>query len=203
MADKNRRSLFWKVALYYGAIIALVLVLVGIVQPEWLKYLPLGGLEGLSNSTGLTVEDVFLGQASTLNQPQVFFENAFNLFSAMIGSLIVAIPLRWVYMAKGLGKSVDPEIASGLLVLPLVVTAIVFCIKYSLPLAFALVGILAGLRVKTELNSKSDSYFTFASIGVGLAIGAGYLAIALVLAAFFSLTMLIVTPVSAGYRTGI
>jgi len=203
MADKIRRSLFWKVALYYGVLIALILVLVGIVQPEWLKYLPVGGLEGLPNSTALTGEEFMLGQVMTLTQPPVFFENAFNLFSAMIGSLIVAIPLRWVYLAKGLGKPSDPEIASGLLVLPLVVTAIIFCIKYSLPLAFALVGILAGLRVKTELNNKSDSYFIFASIGVGLAIGAGYLAIALVLAAFFSLTMLIVTPVSTDYRVEI
>ncbi len=203
MADKIRRSLFWKVALYYGVLIALLLVLVGIVQPEWLKYLPVGGLEGLPDSTALTGEDFILGQVMTLSQPRGFFENALNLFSAMIGSLVVAIPLRWVYLAKGLGKPSDPEIASGLLALPLVVTAIVFCIKYSLPLAFALVGILAGLRVKTELNSKSDSYFTFASIGVGMAIGAGYLAIALVLAAFFSLTMLIVTPVSTGYRTQI
>ena len=203
MADKIRQSLFWKVALYYGVLIVLLLVLVGIIQPEWLKYLPVGGLEGLPDSSALTGEEFMLGQEKVLGQPQPFFENAFNLFSAMIGSLIVAIPLRWVYMAKGLGKSVDPEIASGLLVLPLVVTAIVFCIKYSLPLAFALVGILAGLRVKTELNSKSDSYFTFASIGVGLAIGAGYLAIALVLAVFFSLTMLIVPPRSTDYRTEI
>jgi hypothetical protein len=203
MADKIRQSLFWKVALYYGVLIVLLLVLVGVFQPEWLKYLPVGGLEGLPNSTALTAEGAFLGQAPTLNQPQVFSENALNLFSAMIGSLIVAIPLRWVYIAKGLGRPSDPEIASGLLALPLVVTAIVFCIKYSLPLAFALVGILAGLRVKTELNCKSDSYFTFASIGVGLAIGAGYLAIALVLAAFFSLTMLVVTPVSTGYRAEI
>jgi len=203
MADKVRQSLLWKVALYYGVLIALLLVLVGLVQPEWLKYLPLGGLEGLSNSTALTAEDFMLGQVMTSAQPQVFLENAVNLFSAMIGSLVVAIPLRWVYLAKGLGKPSDPEIASGLLALPLVVTAIVFCIKYSLPLAFALVGILAGLRVKTELNSKSDSYFTFASIGVGMAIGAGYLAIALVLAAFFSLTMLIVTPGSADYRVEI
>ncbi len=203
MADKIRRSLFWKVALYYGVLIVLLLVLVGIVQPEWLKYLPVGGLEGLPDSTVLTGEEFTLGQVMTSIQPRGFFENALNLFSAMIGSLVVAIPLRWVYLAKGLGKPSDPEIASGLLALPLVVTAIVFCIKYSLPLAFALVGILAGLRVKTELNSKSDSYFTFASIGVGLAIGAGYLAIALVLAAFFSLTMLIVTPVSTGYRTEI
>jgi hypothetical protein len=203
MASNVRRSLFLKVALYYGVLIAWLLVLVGIVQPEWLKYLPVGGLEGLSNITDATAEGAFLGQEPTLNQPQVFSENVLNLFSAMIGSLIVVLPLRWVYMAKGLGKPSDPEIASGLLVLPLVVTAIVFCIKYSLPLAFALVGILAGLRVKTEMNSKSDSYFIFAGIGVGLAMGAGYLGIALMLAAFFSLTMLVVTPVSTGYRTEI
>ena len=196
-----RRFLFCKVALYYGVLIALVLVLVGVVQPEWLNYLPLGGLEGLSQSTALTGEEVMLGQVVTLSQPQEFLENALNLFSAMIGSLVVAIPLRWVYMAKGLGKSFDPEVASGLLLLPLVVTAIVFCIKYSLPLAFALIGILAGLRVKTELNSKTDAYFTFASIGVGLAIGAGYLAIALVLAAFFSITILIVSPGANDYWT--
>jgi hypothetical protein len=203
MADKIRQSLFWKVALYYGVLIASLLVLVGVVQPEWLKYLPVGGLEGLPDSTALTGGEFTLGQVMTSTQPRGFFENALNLFSAMIGSLVVAIPLRWVYLAKGLGKPSDPEIASGLLALPLVITAIVFCIKYSLPLAFALVGILAGLRVKTELNSKSDSYFTFASIGVGMAIGAGYLAIALVLAAFFSLTMLIVTPGSTDYRTEI
>ena len=201
MVNRVRQLLLWKVALYYGVLIALLLVLVGVVQPDWLKYLPLGGLEGLPSSTDLTAEDVFLGQALASNQSQVFFENAMNLFSAMVGSLVVMIPMRWVYLAKGLGKPFDLEIASGLLALPLVVTAIVFCIKYSLPLAFALVGILAGLRVKTELNSKSDAHFTFAGIGVGLAIGAGYLAIALVLAAFFSLTMLIVTPESSNYRT--
>jgi len=203
MIGKDRRSPFWKVALYYGVLIVLLLVLVGIVQPEWLKYLPVGGLEGLPDSTALTGGEFALGQVMTSTQPRGFFENALNLFSAMIGSLVVAIPLRWVYLAKGLGQPADTEIASGLLALPLVITAIVFCIKYSLPLAFALVGILAGLRVKTELNSKSDSYFTFASIGVGMAIGAGYLAIALVLAAFFSLTMLIVTPGSADYRVEI
>ncbi len=87
MAHKIRQPLFWKIALYYGVLIALLLVLVGVIEPEWLKYLPVGGLEGLINGAALTVEDVLLGQALTLTQPQVFFENALNLFSAMIGSL--------------------------------------------------------------------------------------------------------------------
>ena len=60
---------------------------------------------------------------------------------------------------------------------------------------------MAGLRVRTELKSRVDSYFTFASVGVGLTVGAGYLAIALVLAAYFSLTMLIVAPGSNDYWT--
>ena len=203
MAYNDQQPLIWKIALYYGVLIALLFILVGVIQPGWLKYLPLGGLEGLSQNIGLADAWNVAGQTVTSNQPQVFFDNAINLFSAMTGTLIVMIPLRWVYMATGLMKSYDPEVATGLLVLPLVVTAIIFCIKYSLPLAFALVGILAGLRVKAEQKSKSDTYFTFVSIGVGLAIGAGNLAIALMLAAFFSLTVLIVTPESNDSWTGI
>ena len=88
MAAKVRQSLIWKVALYYGVLSVLLLVLVGIVQTEWLNYLPLGGLEGLSKSTVLTGEDVLLGKVLTLRRPQVFFEDAFNLFSAMMGSLV-------------------------------------------------------------------------------------------------------------------
>ena len=140
MASKIRRWLFWKVALYYGVLIVSLLVLVGSVKPEWLKYLPIGGLEGLSNITEATAENVFLGQASASNQTQVFSENVLNLFSAMICSLIVAIPLRWVYMAKGLGKPSDPEIASGLLVVTLGVHAIFFCIQSRRPRPCAAVG---------------------------------------------------------------
>ena len=202
MVNKIRQALFWKVALYYGVLIATLLVLIGMVQPDWLKYLPVGGLEGLSYDTVLTGKEVVLGQVQTLNQSQVFFTSALNLFSAMTAALLVAIPLRWVYMAKGLGYTFDPEVSYGLLLLPLVITPIVFAIRYSLPLAFALVGILAGLRVRSKLESNLDAYFTFASIGVGLAIGAGYLAIALVLAAFFSLTMLIVTAESSDSGIG-
>jgi len=194
MSNKLRNPLLWKVALYYGVLIASLMLLVGLTQPEWLKYLPLGGLEGLSTSTTLTGEGGIARQVISSTEPQVFFDNAINLFSAMAGSLIVMIPLRWVYMTDGLKESYDPDVATGLLVLPLVVTAVAFFIKYSLPLAFALAGIFAGIRYRAELKNKTDAHFIFASIGVGLAVGAGSLGIALVLAAFFALTMLIVSP---------
>ena len=56
MPTEIRKALFWKVALYYGVLIASLAVLVGFIQPEWLKYLPLGGLEGLPEITTLTGE---------------------------------------------------------------------------------------------------------------------------------------------------
>jgi hypothetical protein len=122
------------------------------------------------------------------------FDDAMNLISALAGALIVMVPLRWVYMMESLKKTLSQEVATSLLVLPLVVTAIVSIVKFSLPLAFALTGIFAGVRYRTRLKTQSDAYFTFACIAVGLSAGTRTLGIALVLSTFFSFTMLAVTP---------
>ncbi len=193
--------LFWRVAAYYGILIASVFALVGVFRPDWAVYLPLGGTPGSAADSPLSDGIDLYGQVMTLGHEEVFVGNAGRLLSAMTSSLIVMIPLRWVYVATGMRKTSDPDVATGLLLLPLVITSIIFCIKFSLPLAFALIGILAGIRVRTEATNQSDTHFTFVSIGVGLAIGAGYLAIALVLACFFALTALIAAPKNTGSRT--
>ena len=197
MIDEARKTLAWKLALYYGALVIL-LVLLSYLQPEWLKYLPLGGLEGLQNETALPEEGGVLESLLATHKPLDIFDDAMNLVFALSGALIVMIPLRWVYLTDGLKKSINPEVASGLLVLPMVVTAIVFIVKYSLPLAFALTGIFAGVRYRTTLKSQSDAYFTFACISVGLAAGIRALGIGVVLAIFFAFTILLSSPTVSG-----
>ena len=197
MIDEARKILAWKLALYYGALIIL-LVLLSYLQPEWLKYLPLGGLESLQNETALPEEGGVLESLLATHKPLDIFDDAMNLVFALSGALIVMIPLRWVYLTDGLKKSINPEVASGLLVLPMVVTAIVFIVKYSLPLAFALTGIFAGVRYRTTLKSQSDAYFTFACISVGLAAGIRALGIGVVLAIFFAFTILLSSPAVSG-----
>ena len=118
-----------------------------------------------------------------------------NLFSAMAGTLIVMLPLRWVYMRGSVARSWSTAVATSLLVLPLVVAAIVYVVKYSLPLAFALTGIFAGVRYRTSLKNQSDAYFTFACIAVGLAAGTRSLGIGLLLATFFAFTVLVASPI--------
>ena len=76
----------------------------------------------------------------------------------------------------------------------LVVTAIVYIVKFSLPLAFALAGIFAGVRYRSTLKSQIDAFFTFACIAVGLSAGTRALGIGVILAFFFALTILIAPP---------
>ena len=110
------------------------------------------------------------------------------------------LPIRWLYVSEGLKKSSSGEVATSLLVLPLIVTGIVYIVKFSLPLAFALAGIFAGVRYRTSLKSQSDAFFTFACIAVGLSAGVRALGIGLFVAIAFSFTILAAPPRDVGAR---
>lgn len=106
------------------------------------------------------------------------------------------VPLRWVYMGVGLRQSYNHAVASSLIILPIIVTGIVLIVKYSFELAFALAGIVAGVRYRTTLKNTSDALFVFAAIGVGLAAGSSALSVALVMSLYFSYAVLLLPPIT-------
>jgi len=189
IADNLRTRLFWKIAVYYGFFLAIVLYS-GLTHPEWMHFLPFGGLDVLQDSRIPVDSGEIVDQLLTTERPIDFFDDAMNLFSALVGCIVVMIPIRWLYMTDGLKKSWNSDVATSLLVLPLIVTAIVYIVKFSLPLAFALAGIFAGVRYRTSLKSQSDAYFTFACIAVGLSAGTRSLGVGLIMAMAFSFTIL-------------
>lgn len=193
MTDQVRTRLMSKIAVYYGICLAL-LVVVQLTHPEWLKYLPFNGLDTLRSDILFSEPESVTEQLLASNRPTALVVDGINLISALAGTLIVMVPLRWVYMTNELTNSWNKEVASSLLVLPLIVAAIVYIVRFSLPLAFALAGIFAGVRYRTILKHQSDAYFTFACIAVGLAAGTRALGIALVLAVFFTFTILAAPP---------
>lgn len=193
MTDNIRIRLFSKIIIYYGICLALVLY-AGLSHPEWMQFLPFGGLDVLQDNASVIEEGDLVDQLLVNQRPISLFDDAMNLVSALAGCLVVMIPLRWLYMTDGLKKSWNPDVATSLMVLPLIVTAIVYIVKFSLPLAFALAGIFAGVRYRTSLKSQSDAFFTFACIAVGLSAGTRSLGIGLVMAIFFAITMLALPP---------
>ncbi len=193
MTDNVRTRLFWKVGIYYGVCFATIIALAS-TKPEWMQYLPFGGLDSLERDFAQPNSGSLAEQLLATHDPTRVFEDGMNLLSALVGTLIIMVPLRWVYMTEGLKKSANKEVATSLLVLPLVVAAIVYVVKYSLPLAFALTGIFAGVRYRTSLKNQSDAFYTFACIAVGLAAGTRSLGIGLLLATFFAFTLIIASP---------
>jgi len=183
----------WKMGAYYGVCFAVV-ILAWLNWPEWFSYLPFNGLDALRDDPTNWNSDSLREQFELVKRSPTLLDDAANLISAMAGALIVMVPFRWVYMTKDLAKTRNAEVASGFLVLPLVVTAIVYIIKFSLPLAFALAGIFAGVRYRTTLKSQSDAFFTFACIAVGLSAGTRALGVGMVLAVFFTFTILAEPP---------
>jgi hypothetical protein len=188
-----RLSLAWKILVYYGIYLAL-LMLLGQKHPFWIEFMPVGGLQPLQDGMLLDEGEGLLERLLTPQAPISLFHDAISLFSALFFALLVMIPIRWVYLDDDLNPAPNAGVAIGLLLLPMVVAAIIFVVKFSLPLAFALTGIFAGLRHQTRLKQQLDAYFTFAAIAVGLAAGTRTIGIGVVLAIFFASTVLFSAP---------
>ena len=188
----KRYRLLAKVIFYYTLLVALIWA-VAFYFPDWLHVMPFGGLDNFQNQNDATTI-VDLSEIKLYEQSRHLFFDTLNLVTAMIGVVAVMIPIRWVYISVSEPHSSKRAISSGMMLLPMVVTAIVAVVQFSLALAFALTGIFAGVRYRTTIKSLSDAFFTFAAIAVGLAAGTRSLGIALALAIFFSITIILFPP---------
>jgi hypothetical protein len=90
---------------------------------------------------------------------------------ASIAACALAIPVAWVYMRTRRAHGFSQSIAHALVLLPTVVAAITVLVKESLPLAFALAGIVAAVRFRNTLDDSKDAVFILLSTAIGLASG--------------------------------
>jgi len=194
--QKNRLSL--KLVIYYVAIVSLVALLINLF-PGIMPLLPFGGLDELQQGNDLVTETDLVNLISNVRIPLDLLADGMSIALSMIGALLVMIPVRWVYLGVGDLETAEKQptehkVSASLLLLPLVVTAIIVIVKFSLALAFALTGIFAGVRYRTSLKNLTDALFIFACMAVGLAAGTQALGIALALSIFFVFTALYLEP---------
>jgi hypothetical protein len=104
----------------------------------------------------------------------------------MASTLVLMLPVSWVYRAIHTDSIYDHSIDTTTLVLPAVVAGIVTVVQHSLALAFSLAGIVAGVRFRRALSDTFDTLFILSSIGVGIAAGIKSIEVAVVLTVFFN-----------------
>lgn len=89
--------------------------------------------------------------------------------AAMIGSVLLSIPVAWIYTLTRAKKDYQQSVVQTLILLPALVAGVVVLVKYSLALAFSLAGIVAAVRFRTTLEDSKDAVYIFLATAIGLA----------------------------------
>jgi hypothetical protein len=195
----NALRLFAKVTAYY-AIVAVAIWLLLTLLPGLRDYIPVGGVEQI-----ITQPDGTPGlEGNEIPQADVrgFGESLVWLSVGIIGALLTALPVAWVYMGIRTEEEYDQSLISTVIILPLVVTSIVIVVQNSLALAFALAGIAGAVRFRNTLKSSGDALFVLVSVGIGLASGIGAVELAIVMTIAFNYCFLLLWWTEFGERRG-
>ena len=94
---------------------------------------------------------------------------------AMVGALLLMLPVAWAYVATRLQKKVDASVVTTIVVLPIAVAAILVIVQDSLAVAFSLAGIAGLVRFRNALDDTRDAMYVVIAIAVGLGAGVGTL----------------------------
>ncbi len=201
---RHRRILvkmLFKVTAYYAVVAGAIAIAIATI-PGFAGQLPLGGVgeiadfgsssiydleEALLSADDEEIEDIVTENTrARLARGPAWMPEAMSLIYAMSATLLLMLPVSWVYKAIHTDSIYDHSIDTTTLVLPAVVAGIVTVVQHSLALAFSLAGIVAGVRFRRALSDTFDTLFILASIGVGIAAGVKSLEIAVVLTVFFN-----------------
>ena len=187
-------------------LIAYYLILSGVVFvllksfPDLIHYLPIGGAEQLINSGAS--KSKALEAVTQAAQVKTLGASLGWMAVALVGVLLTALPVSWVYMATRSGDEYDQSLISSILILPVVVASIVIVVQHSLALAFALGGIAGAVRFKNSLKSSGDALYILLSVGIGLASGIGAVELALVMSVAFNFCFVALWVTEYGEREG-
>lgn len=185
--------------LVYHALVALVLMALIAFFPALPSHLPIGGVSELASTAAVRVsrvEDPRLAadpsasaSPAALAPPPPFSLDrlgyARRLAIALVGIWLLMLPVSWVRKGIYRNSTYDHSLDETALILPGVVAAIVMVVQYSLALAFALAGIVAGVQFRRALQDTFDALFILVAIGTGIAAGVGALEVAVVMSVFF------------------
>ncbi len=179
-----------RLVVYFACTIGLFVSLL-LFAPWAADVMPFGGTE--VDVPG-TPEEIF----ESIDDPQVAdsqergaelwserLQAALALTIGLAGTIILMIPITWVYMATKFAQGYRRTFVAALIMLPICATSIVLLIQDSLALAFGLAALVAAVRFRVNLTDALDGIHIFAAICVGLASGVGYLGVGFVMTIFF------------------
>jgi len=117
---------------------------------------------------------------------------------SMVGALALMLPTAWVYMTTKQHRGYDQSVVQTVIMLPMTVAGTLMLVQTSLPLAFALGGIVAAIRFRNTLKDTKDVVYIYLALGVGLVAGLYVPVVAAAMSLVFNVTMLALWKLNVG-----
>jgi hypothetical protein len=106
---------------------------------------------------------------------------------AMVGALLLMLPIAWAYVATRERKKVDHSVVATITLMPMAVAVILVIVQDSLAVAFSLAGIAGLVRFRSALDDTKDAMYVIVAIAVGLGAGVGAMEAAAALSGLYNL----------------
>ena len=177
---------------YYAAIFALAWWLVR-TFPALEPYWPVGGVEELLQRNADQLQPV-QGPDAPIELPR----EGLQLAISVVCTVLLMVPISWVYFITTKDKDVDRSFAQTIVVLPVIVSGIALIVHSSLALAFSLAGVVAAVRFRFTLDDPAQALYIFVAIAVGLGTGIGAASVAAVVSIAFVTLSLILWKIEYG-----
>ena len=116
-----------------------------------------------------------------------------DLFIALGVGFIVGLIIAFVYKKTYRGVLYSPSFTLTLIMLTLITTPVVMCIKSDIALSMGMVGALSIVRFRTAVKDPLDTAYMFWSLTMGILLGAGLYLVALIVVLAISLLMFLLT----------
>ena len=112
---------------------------------------------------------------------------------ALLMGFVVGVIIAFVYKKCYRGVLYSPSFAMTLVMLTLITTPVVMCIKSDIALSMGMVGALSIVRFRTAVKEPLDTAYMFWALTMGILLGAELYVIALVVVLGISVVLFLMT----------
>lgn len=173
-----------KMLAYFG----LIALGARILQEILLEISKLQAVAELSRVSGMA--------ASILDVNKNVDDLTITLFALTITFLLI-VPVAWVHTLSK-GDTPDPALTQTLIMLSIIVAGVMLLLEDNLARSFSLVGVVAAVRYRNNLQDPKDAVYVFLSLGIGMACGLQAYHVATLLSVFECAILLVLWVFHAG-----
>ena len=125
------------------------------------------------NTTSLSVTDIVKGSVVDTFTEQFAALTPLSVIIALVMGFVVGLIIALVYRRTYRGVLYSPSFASTLVMMTLITTPVVMCIKSNIALSMGMVGALSIVRFRTAVKDPMDTAYMFWALTMGILLGAG------------------------------